>query len=191
MAGMTDTAAVADRHRRLAEEFGAWVAAVPHDRWENPSPCAGWSARAVVRHLVEVEATFLRLVGADPGDVPDVAEDPLAAWRAASAGMQAELDDPVRAAAEFDSYVGRSTLAEAVDRFVCFDLVIHRWDLARATGLEERLDPAEVARLALVAEEFGVAIRGPGVCGPALTPPPGSDDQTRLLAYLGRQAWPK
>lgn len=190
---MTDhgitTAAVADRHRTLAEAFGATIAAVPADRWESPSPCVKWTARDVVRHLVDVQSTFLRLVGRELGEVPSVDDDPAAAWRAASAVMQAELDDPVRAAAEFSGYVGRSTLAEAVDRFVCFDLVIHRWDLARAVGLDVRLPPAEVPRLQTVAEDFGVAIRDHGVCGAALTPPAGADEQTRLLAYLGRQAW--
>ena len=186
---MTDTAAVAARYRRLADAFAATVAAVPADRWENPSPCSGWTARAVVRHLVAVQETFLGLVGLELGDVASVDDDPVAAWRDASAVMQTELDDPDRAAAEFEGYVGRSTLAEAADRFVCFDLVVHRWDLARATGQDERLPPEEIPVLAQVTEDFGVAIRGHGVCGPALTPPAGADEQTRLLAYLGRQAW--
>lgn len=186
---MTDTEVVADRYRSLAGAFAETVAAVPVDRWASPSPCREWDARGVVRHLVAVQATFLALVGLELGDLPSVDDDPVAAWAAASAVVQAELDDPQRAAAEFEGYVGRSTLAEAVDRFVCFDLVVHRWDLARAAGLDERMPPAEVARLAVVAEEFGVAIRGHGVCGPALTPPAGADEQTRLLAYLGRQAW--
>jgi uncharacterized protein (TIGR03086 family) len=186
---MTDTTAVADRYRTLADAFGASVGAVPADRWEAPSPCTKWTARDIVGHLVDVQATFLRLVGRDLGEVPSVADDPAAAWRAASAVMQAELDEPARASAEFEGYVGRSTLADAVDRFVCFDLVVHRWDLARATGLDDRLPPTEVATLRVVAEEFGVAIRGHGVCGPALTPPAGADEQTMLLAYLGRQAW--
>ncbi len=186
---MIDTFAVAGRYFRLANAFAARIAAVPSDRWEDPSPCDEWTARGVVRHLVEVQGMFLGLVGRELGPVPPVTDDPAGAWRAASAVMQAELDNPNRAATEFDGFSGRSTLAEAVDRFVCFDLVIHGWDLARATGQDDRLDPDEIAALRASAEEFGEAIRGPGVCGPELTPPAGADEQTKLLAYLGRQEW--
>jgi hypothetical protein len=31
-------------------------------------------------------------------------------------------------------------------------------------------------------------MRGPGAFGPELTPPPGADEQTKLLAFLGREA---
>ncbi|MGQ0774749.1 MAG: maleylpyruvate isomerase N-terminal domain-containing protein [Pseudonocardiales bacterium] len=70
------------------------------------------------------------------------------------------------------------------------DLVRHvlGWDLARATGQDERIDPWELARLWESVKLFGDAIRTEGTCGPAVDPPPGADDQTRLLAYLGRPA---
>ena len=49
-----------------------------------------------------------------------------------------------RAGTEFDGFFGRSTFAQGVDRFLCSDLVLHGWDLARATGLDETMDPAEI-----------------------------------------------
>ncbi|NEU34456.1 TIGR03086 family protein, partial [bacterium LRH843] len=36
---------------------------------------------------------------------------------------------------------------------------------------------------------FGDNIRRDGVCPVELTPPDGADEQTRLLAFLGRRAW--
>jgi hypothetical protein len=38
------------------------------------------------------------------------------------------------------------------------------------------------------AEELGDTLRSEGVCGPALEPPADADEQTRLLAFLGRRA---
>lgn len=70
---------------------------------------------------------------------------PLDAWEAARDVVQADLDDPDRAAEAFDGYFGRTTFAEAIDRFICLDLVIHAWDLARATGVDDRLAPEEVS----------------------------------------------
>ncbi|MBA3574482.1 MAG: TIGR03086 family protein, partial [Pseudonocardiales bacterium] len=48
--------------------------------------------------------------------------------------------------------------------------------------------PAELTRLWDSVELFGDAIRSEGICGPAVDPPSGTDEQTRLLAHLGRRA---
>lgn len=176
-----------DRYARLSAGFAAKIAAVPADRWADPSPCEGWTALDVVRHVVESQGAFLGFVGRSPGEVPPVDDDPAAAWAAVSAAVQADLDDPDRASAEFDGFLGRTTLEAAADRFLCLDLVVHAWDLARATGLDERLDLAEVARVRRSAETLGGALRSPQAFGPALETPPGADPQAELLAFLGRQ----
>jgi uncharacterized protein (TIGR03086 family) len=116
-----------------------------------------------------------------------VDHDPLAAWTAARDKVQADLDDPERAATEFDGLSGRTTFAEAVDRFASGDLAIHSWDLARATGLDETIDPAEVQRGLDEYPKLGEAIRSPGVFGPEIDAAPGADDQTRLLNFVGRE----
>ncbi|MGH8932643.1 MAG: TIGR03086 family metal-binding protein [Egibacteraceae bacterium] len=180
---------VSQRYARLAESMTTKIASVPDDRWANPSPCEKWTARDVVRHVIEAHGRFLGLVGRELGAIPAIEEDPLAAWNAARKIVQADLDDPERASAEFDGFAGRTTFEQAIDQFICGDLLIHSWDLARATGLYERLDPDEVRRVAGWADTFGDLLRGPGACGPALEPPPGADDQTKLLAFLGRRSW--
>ena len=177
---------ISERYGRLADEFAAKIADVPDDRWESPSPCEGWTARDVVRHVVETQGMFLGFVGRKLEDVPSVDDDPGAAWDAARAQIARDLEDPARANEEFDGFTGRSTFETAVDRFLSFDLVVHRWDLARAAGLDDRIDPDDVARVQAAAEAFGDAMRAPGVFGPAVEPPPDADDQTRLMAYLGR-----
>jgi uncharacterized protein (TIGR03086 family) len=180
---------IADRYRKLSGAFADRVAQVPDDRWSSPSPCGGWTARDVVRHVVETPAMFEQLVGRELRPGPSVDDDPLAAFTAVRDQVQADLDDPERADAAFDGYFGRTTFAESVDRFVCFDLAVHGWDLARAAGLDDRIDPAELPRLWQATEFFGDAIRSEGTCGPALEPPADADEQARLLAYLGRRAW--
>jgi uncharacterized protein (TIGR03086 family) len=179
---------VSDRYDRLASAFAAKVAAVPADAWSNQSPCADWDARGVVGHVIETQGMFLGFIGRELGDIPSVQDDPAAAWDAARATVLSCLKDPATAQQEFDGLLGRTTFESAVDRFLSFDLVIHAWDLARAAGLEHRMDPDDVTRVRAMAEEFGDGIRSPMVCGPALDPPPGADAQAELLAYLGRQA---
>lgn len=184
----TTSAEVAARYRRLAADVTGKIERVPADRWSSQSPCEDWTARDVVGHLVDVHGMFFGLVGRtlEPGP-EDVDTDPLRAWVSARDQMQRNLDDPRLAGEEFEGLTGRSTFAAAVDRFICFDLNIHGWDLARATGLEERIDPDELPRLWATAESFGDAIRSEHVCGPAVDPPADADEQSRLLAYLGRR----
>jgi uncharacterized protein (TIGR03086 family) len=69
-------------------------------------------------------------------------------------------------------------------------MVIHGWDLARATGQDDTIDPDEVRRASGDFEPFSEEVlRQPGVLGLALDPSAGADEQTRLLAFLGRKAW--
>ena len=160
---------VSERYARLAGAFKAKAAAVPEEAWNNPSPCEGWTARDVVRHVVATQGMFLGFVGRQPGDIPPVDDDPLVAWTAASSVVQGDLEDPDRAAAEFDGFSGRTTLEAAVNNFLCFDLVVHGWDLARAAGLDERIDPDDVARVQQQAEAFGDALRSPQDSNPHST----------------------
>ncbi len=180
---------ISTRYARLSEDLAATIAAVPAERWSADSPCEGWDARDLVRHVVDTQGMFLGLVGRGLGDVPSVDTDPLAAWEAARAVVQADLDDPDRANTVFDGFLGPSTFAEAVDRFLNLDLIVHRWDLARATGQDERLDPKDVRWAGETAALLGPGLRGEGVCGPELAAPEGADEQTRLLAFLGRRSW--
>ena len=179
---------ISDRYRHLSDAFAATVAGVPDDRWTSPSPCDDWTARDVVDHVVGTQGMFLGFIGEEPAEIPAVDDDPGAAWDAARSQLQAALDDPARADTEFDGFLGRTSLAAAVDRFMSSDLVIHRWDLARATGQDETIDPVEAERVLAGARAFGDAFRSPGVCGPEVEVPEDADLQTRLLAFYGRRA---
>lgn len=179
---------IADRFRRLSGDFTARVTAVPPGAWANPSPCEGWTARDVVRHMVHNVGHFFTLVGMEPPAGPSVEDDPAGAWSAARDALQRALDDPDVAGTEYESQVmgGRGTFEQAVDRFGNFDVLVHTWDLARAAGLDERLDPGEVHWAMEAALQVDAMLRSPGVCGPKIDPPAGADEQTRLLAFLGR-----
>lgn len=181
---------VAARFRRRSDGFTSRVAAVPQDRWSSPSPCEEWTARDVVGHMVDNMGFLLRLVGQEPPVGPTVDDDPIRAWSTARDAMQSALDDPETSQAEYDSEMmgGRGTLEQAVDRFANMDVLVHTWDLARAAGLDERLDPDDVHQAFEAALPMDDMLRGPRACGPKLDPPAGADEQTRFLAFLGRRA---
>ena len=178
---------VAERYRRLAATMTDRVAAVPAEAWSNPSPCQGWSARDLVLHLVDVHGRFQALVGREPVQHPAVDEDPLGAWVAVRDQMQGDLDDPAKVDEEYEGRLGRSTFGRSVDGFVCFDLVVHGWDLARATGQDEAIDPRDVEQVQASVDAMGDVMRSNGVIADPVEPAPDASPRDRLLGALGRR----
>lgn len=179
---------IAARYARLASQFAAKVAAVPDERWSSPSPCDGWTALDVVAHVVETHGTFLALVGRESPEAPDARDDPVAAFDVVRRAVLADLQDPDRARETYEGPLGVKSFEWAIDRFQSFDLAVHGWDLARAAGLDEAMEPDEVERLMATAESWGDTARRSGVFGPAIEPSRDADPQTRLLAFLGRRS---
>ncbi len=177
---------ISDRYRRLAAGFTERVTAVPADRWSSPSPCEEWTATDVVAHVAEAAGLFLGMVDRQAPPGPSASEDPIGAWETSRDAIQAGLDDPAVALLDYEGELGRATFEMAIDRFGSTDLVIHTWDLSRAAGLDERLDPDEVHQIFEAMSPLDEMLRTSGVFGPKLEPPPGADEQTRLLAFLGR-----
>lgn len=177
----------ADRFATVAGGFGERVNAVPRQAWNNPSPCDGWLARDIVRHLVEwVPGFFGGAAGLTIPIGPSVDDDPVAAWTALHDALRVVLADPELSAREFDGPPGRMSIEQAIDMFVTGDVLVHTWDLARATGLDETLDPLEVHRMFQGMEPYDEMLRSSGHYGPRITVPDDADEQTRLLAFMGR-----
>jgi uncharacterized protein (TIGR03086 family) len=178
---------VAERFSRVAADFGDRVDRVPAGGWDRPAPCEGWVARDVVRHMVEWMPGFLGSAGIDLPPGPPVGDDPAKAWRHLASSIQALVDDPDTAASEIEhEQVGRQTVASAVDQFFVGDVLVHTWDLARATGLDETLDPELVAEMLAGMQPFDDALRQSGHYGPKIEVPDDADDQTKLIAFTGR-----
>ncbi len=178
----------ADRYRRLAATFTATVQAVPPDSWGNDSPCDGWTAADVLRHVVDSERGLLGRTGIDVPDGPSVDGDRVGAWTHTRDLVQAVLDDPVRTGTEYEAFGRTTTVGATFATFMSVDLVVHRWDIARAAGVDEVIPSADLALARAFAEQMGDLARTSGAFGPALPEPAGADDQTRLLALLGRSA---
>jgi uncharacterized protein (TIGR03086 family) len=155
---------------------------------DAPAPCAGWVARDVVRHLVEWFPGFLRAgAGIALPTGPPVDDDPAAAWTVHSQGVQALLEDPATPGRVLrDRHLGELPVDQAVSRFYVPDVFLHTWDLARATGQDERLDPDRCAAVLEAMLPLDDVLRRSGQFGPRVTVPEDADAQTRLLAFIGR-----
>jgi len=178
----------AEAHRRVAGEFASTVDAVDPTAWEQPAPPAGWNARDVVRHLTDWLPAFLAgATGIELTPGPSVDDDPSGAWQTQTASVQALLDDPATADRVYDlPHIGSMPLARALDMIYTSDVFMHRWDLARATGLDETLDPEICAEMLAGMEPLDDVLRSSGQYGPRVAVADDADVQTKLLAFIGR-----
>jgi uncharacterized protein (TIGR03086 family) len=67
------------------------------------------------------------------------------------------------------------------------DVLVHTWDLARATGLDDTLDPDEVHRFLTAMEPMDEMMRKGTAFGDRIDVADNADEQTRLIAFTGRQ----
>jgi uncharacterized protein (TIGR03086 family) len=181
---LTAPAAYDAAHRSLT----AVLEAVPARAWGAPSSCEGWTARDVVRHLVDAQRELFDRHGIDLGDAPDLDADPAAAWREHSGRVRDVLADDAVPAIAYDGHFGPTTLGATLVDFYVFDMVVHRWDVAQAAGLDAGLTDEELDRLDRGADGFGDALYMEGICKPGVSAPEGASREVVVLARLGRTA---
>lgn len=181
-------------YARAVDEFGARVSAISEDQWHDPTPCTDWDVHQLVNHVVNEARWVAPLLGGktleEVGDSLDgdlLGDDPQGAWKHAR-------DEQLEAVTALDSLDrpvnvswGQIPAAEYMNQ-VLMDHLIHAWDVARAVGADERLDPEAVEHCYASAKAEEEAIRGSGAYGNQVPVPEDADTQTKLLAMLGRRA---
>lgn len=176
----------AGRHRAIADTFTERVAGVSD--WDAPAPVEGWAARDVVRHLVEWFPAFLKGgAGITLPAIPSVDDDPVGAWTAHAAAVQALLDDPETETKVLSNpHTGDVPLPQAVDQFYTADVFMHTWDLSRATGQLDRLDAEFANQLFGGMEQYDEMLRSSGQYGPRVPVPETADITDKLVGFIGR-----
>ncbi|HET9498662.1 MAG TPA: TIGR03086 family metal-binding protein [Marmoricola sp.] len=169
-----------------AARFTDVVRHVPDHAWSHRSPCPDWTAADVVRHVVDSQRDFLARHDLAPSPVPDAATAPAQLWAAHVELVLAALGDGDALDREFAGYFGPTTIGATLADFYGFDMIVHRWDLARASGRTTEFTDTELDRLETSLEEFGEHAYAPGVFGPPVDVPPDASRQDRLLALMGR-----
>ena len=167
----------AERFSRILDGAGG--------RWDAPSPCEGWTARDVVAHVIETERDFLARHDLLDSPAPSL-DDPAEAFRRHAADVVRVLDRDGTADREYDGYFGRTTFGATMSEFYGWDLVVHGWDVARATGREWSISDEEARALGSDADAWGDALYSEGICAAPVPVPDDASVQDRLLGRLGR-----
>lgn len=167
---------------------------VGDDDLDRPTPAEGRSVRELLGHLVGLTAAFRAAADKDFGEW--TAANPDAdGWPVAEPGWLDTLTERGEALArawrqpeawEGMTRAGGVDLPGEVAGLVALDeVVIHGWDLARATGQPYECDG--IAAEALLEFVGGFDPAGtPGMFGPALVIPADASDFDQVLALTGR-----
>ncbi|WP_189235196.1 TIGR03086 family metal-binding protein [Planomonospora parontospora] len=169
---------------RATESTSELVRAVRQEQFGSPTPCAEFDVEDLINHLEWVAELFESLGRKGPyveqgpyaGDFPERAQRTLAAWsrREAWEGTSPAMGLPM------------GTLAH----MYLVDLVVHGWDLARATGQRYEPEPEAVSRALDFTGRMVQTGRERGVFGPPVAVPADAPEFDRLLGAIGRDpAW--
>jgi len=180
---------------RAGSEFERRLADVTPDRLTRPSPCAEWSVRDLISHVVGESIMSVRLLhGADAkramvgldGDI--LGADASASFVKAASAEYAAFKEP--------GAVERTVQHPSMDMpgaqllgFRIGGLTLHAWDLARGCGGDETLDPELVEAVWAQLSPMAPFIAQTGVfgAGPSGKVGQGAPVQVRLLDLTGRR----
>ena len=163
---------------------------VKPDQLDAPTPCADWTVRALVNHLLQA-VSALTLAGEGrpvPGDL--WGRDLMAE------GWAARFEEQARAASAawarpdaWDRAVdlgGMPMPASMAAAMLLSDFAIHGWDLARATGQEYRCDDDVAEATYQFVVDMGDQGRQMGIYGAPVPAGDGAPAFERALALSGR-----
>ena len=188
-------------HRPAAAEMARLVNGVRDDQLGDPTPCPDYTLGDLLEHVHGLSLAFAmaarkeqlpRSEGPPRGTASRLPPD----WRSS---ITERLDALVAGWAEPSAWEGRVTVAGvdmtgAETALVALDeLVVHGWDVARASAQDYRADAPSVAGT----EQFVAAFSGPemaqareGLFGPVVPVPDEAPALDRVIGLTGRDpAW--
>ena len=174
-----------DQLGQLGPLLGEVVGGIRADQLDNPTPCAKFTVRGVLDHMIGGATVFAAAFRGVAPTEPDMS-DVLAAFGPALGGLAEAMHSPGAlertVAAPFGEVAG-----ETFARFVVLDGLVHGWDLATATGQSYEPSAALVAEADAFARQAVEPLRDGDTFGPAVTPPTDATPIERLVAFTGRR----
>ncbi|MCA1842426.1 MAG: TIGR03086 family protein [Actinobacteria bacterium] len=186
---------VVDLDARAAVSMIAILSGMAPDQFDAPTPCAGWSVRDLVRHVVAGNVKFIAVAEGTPWarGAPDVdlGDDPVRKYRETFDAMIEAWRRP--GALELELVLPRGPSKGDAAQFLHLgETLIHGWDLARATGQEPRFD-RDVVEASLADYQSWLPPNRPpdAPFGDAMPVPDDAPLIDRFAAFLGRDvsAW--
>jgi uncharacterized protein (TIGR03086 family) len=161
------------------------VAGIGPDQLDNPTPCADFTVRGVLEHMIGGGTMFAAAYGGDVDPDPDTS-DPIAAIQAALGALGEAISAPGALDRTIQAPFGEVD-GESFARFVVLDGLVHGWDMASATSQPYAPSDELVAAVDAFARQALDPLRDGQTFGAAVEPAAGASPIERLAAYTGRR----
>lgn len=170
---------------QLGPQLGAVVAGITTDQLDNPTPCAEFTVRGVLEHMIGGATAFAAAYRGEEPAEPDLRE-PLESF----GPVLGDLVAAIRAPGALDRTVQApfgEVPGDTFARFVVLDGLVHGWDLATATG--QAYEPPEelVAAATAFARQAIDPLRDGQTFADAVEPAVGASPIEGLANYTGRR----
>ncbi len=140
-----------DQLSRAVDQTEAIISRIRRDQATLPTPCSSWDVRALINHVVAQDLRQFTERASGGGsrelDVGDIGENWIGAYREAAEQLLGAWRRPGALEGTVKLPFGEFPRTWFVGQQIA-DLVVHGWDLAKATGQPTELDP-ELGQLAL------------------------------------------
>ena len=182
--------------RRAGSEFECRLTNVTPDQLSRPSPCAEWTVRDLISHVVGESIMSVRLLqgadaeGAMVGLDGDILGDDASAAFAAAASAEHDAFEESGATERIVHHPAMDMPGAQLLGFRIGGLTLHTWDLARGCGGDETLDSELVEAVWALLSPMAPFIAQTGVFGLGPSGEVGQDAplQVRLLDLSGRRS---
>ncbi|OBF85862.1 TIGR03086 family protein [Mycobacterium sp. 852002-51163_SCH5372311] len=175
-------------HLAVCRRFGSAVRCAD-GKWGRSSPCAGWHARDVLEHVIGFhDVLLLRPLGLKP-QRPQ--HNPQLRWDLTyerirqALGNRELFERVIEVPAVANNPATQLDAGKLVPRLTQ-DVLVHTWDLARAVGADDSLDPEWCAAFLAQLPTDPRALSASGMFAAPFAVAADADSQSRLLARLGR-----
>ena len=173
-------------YRAATDRAVAVVEAVRPERLGSPTPCTEWTVQHLIDHLVD--GTVYLLSALDGREAEPRVQATVADYRRGVADVLNVLAVPEAMERTCMSPLGFEWPMSQAVAGTFMDVLVHTWDLARATNQDEKLDPVLVnACSVMFLPDMPERGRKAGIIGAAVEVGVGASPQDRLLAAMGRQ----
>ena len=180
------------QYRRALLNTGRIVVGVRPEHLPKPTPCRDWDVRLLLNHIIGGNHMFAEVARGGRVDASGEMEDytrpdPGSNYIASADAVLAAWAEPGAMQRRCHMPFGDIPAPAAVSIHF-LDIVVHGWDLARATGQDTTIEPDLAAEALDISQGLlSPELRETGVFGPEV--PISADDplHDRLVAFMGRR----
>jgi len=181
-----------------AQAMAELLAGVRDDQLASPTPCSEYTLGDLIDHIGGLSTGFALAAAKDPavaeshgdGDASRLGAD----WRPRIAGELTRLADAWRKPEAWEGMTriaGLQLPGEIAGRVALNELVVHGWDVARASGQPFTTDDATLQPCLEFVQMAAAQSGGKGPFGPPVPVPEDAPRIDRLIGLAGRDpAWP-